>query len=109
MEHAARAVDVHAADGDDAPRIAAKRREERARLRLGAQDRVDDDIRRIRAERRDEVRELAPMAWKVTNAGGRRRYAAEYRDGVSEALELVHDSGADERSASADDKDAHRS
>ena len=68
MQHAARAIDIAAAERDDAAGRAAEDAEELARLTAGAEDQVDDDVRLNRAKLAGVVAKLLPIAqddWRL--------------------------------------------
>ena len=104
MQDAARTVYIAAAERDDARRGAAEDLHQRASLRAGAQNQIDDDVGRGRAKCGRMVGQLAAVSKNLA----RRRLLASMKDHdlVAEAIERARDVRTDE-AAATDEKYAH--
>jgi hypothetical protein len=107
VEHAARAIDIHAAERDHVPRPSARQLDQLARLRPGAEHEVDDDLRTERPQR------VAALGEALAIAGDRHvrpvelgRSAVKDRELVAAPREVRREEPADETRA-ADEEDLH--
>ena len=105
VQDAARAVDVAAAERDNAEGRATEQAHQIARLRAGAENQIDDDVRRRRAQRPGMLAERPPIADDLVGCG--RRAAVKDHDVVALPLQRTRDVRADE-AAAADKEDTHR-
>jgi len=104
VQDAARAIDVTAAERDDAGGRAAEQAHQLARLGAGAENQIDDDIRRRRAQRGRVIAEGPPIADDLAGCG--RRAAVKDDDAVPLLLQRARDVRPDEATA-ADEKNPH--
>ena len=108
VEHAARPVDVHAADGHDAFGVAAEDVQQHLGLPAGAEDHVDYGVRRKRAELRGRVGQSIPFRgdlrhpWQVVWVAA----AVDNGDLVAEPQKLIDDEPSNEP-CSTDHEHAH--
>jgi hypothetical protein len=107
-QHRGCAIDVHAAQHDEAPRHAGERADEVTRVCSRTRDHVDHDLRRELLQLGDVAREPVPISPDLPHAGRRLGTGPSMEEGDIVAGPLQQrDYEASDEPGATDDEDAH--